>query len=80
MGEGTSSLIFRTFTEFVKYIEIFQIALYARRNLTACNMRGTLLPFGAQSRVLQRAVPRSSNVWTKVANKMYLPPSEGAVA
>lgn len=43
-------------------------------------MRETLLPFGAQSRVLQYAVPRSSNVWTKAANKMYFHPSEGAVA
>jgi len=29
--------------------------------------------------VLQCAVPRSTNVWTKAANKMYFPPSEGAV-
>jgi len=59
---------------------MFQIALRARRNLTAYDMRGTLLSFGVQSRVLQCVVPRSSNVWTKAANKMYLPPSEGAVA
>jgi hypothetical protein len=73
-GRGHLFPHLRTFTECVKYIDVCQIALHARRNLTACDMRGTLLPFGAQSRVLQRALPCSSNVWTIAANKMYFPP------